>query len=122
MATACSLKSDCRRGFSPSPAELVEKYGGRVPRYTSYPTAPHFHEGIGAADYRAWLAAVPAGEPVSLYLHVPFCRELCWYCGCHTSVVRRRAPIVDYVDTLIEEIGLDDGVTALTQLGLLRSV
>lgn len=106
MGVACDLKSDCGRWTPLSSVELVEKYGGRVPRYTSYPTAPHFHAGIGSADYRAWLQAIPAEEPVSLYLHVPFCQDLCWYCGCHTSVARQRAPIADYVDTLIEEIAL----------------
>jgi len=57
-----------------------------VPRYTSYPTAAQFHPGIGAADQAAALAAVPAGAPVSLYLHIPFCRQICWYCGCNTGL------------------------------------
>ncbi|RMF72892.1 MAG: hypothetical protein D6740_04740, partial [Alphaproteobacteria bacterium] len=57
----------------------------RLPRYTSYPTADRFGP-LCEADHRAWLAAVPAGEPVSLYVHLPFCRQLCWYCGCHTTI------------------------------------
>ena len=57
-----------------------------VPRYTSYPTAAQFHDGVGAADQARALAAVPPGSPVSLYLHIPFCRQICWYCGCNTGV------------------------------------
>ncbi len=87
-------------------AELLKRYGGAVPRYTSYPTAPHFHEGVSAATYRDWLAALPASEPVSLYLHVPFCERMCWYCGCHTKVVNRYDPIHDYAQTLAREADL----------------
>lgn len=57
-----------------------------VPRYTSYPTAAQFHDGVGAADQARALAAVPAGAEVGLYLHIPFCRQICWYCGCNTGV------------------------------------
>jgi oxygen-independent coproporphyrinogen III oxidase len=78
----------------------------RVPRYTSYPTAPNFSAAIDRQEYRRWLRQLPADEPVSLYLHVPFCREMCWYCGCHTTVTRRQAPVSRYVSTLIREIGL----------------
>jgi oxygen-independent coproporphyrinogen III oxidase len=78
----------------------------RVPRYTSYPTAPNFSEAIDDSDYRSWLRALPRGADVSVYLHIPFCREMCWYCGCHTSVARRRAPIGRYVDALVAEIRL----------------
>jgi oxygen-independent coproporphyrinogen-3 oxidase len=78
----------------------------RVPRYTSYPTAPHFTAAVDRTRYQSWLSALPAHEPVSIYLHIPFCREMCWYCGCHTSVTRRRAPISRYASTLAREIGL----------------
>ncbi|WP_156256407.1 oxygen-independent coproporphyrinogen III oxidase [Sandarakinorhabdus oryzae] len=57
-----------------------------VPRYTSYPTAAQFHDGVGAVDQARALATVPMGAPVSLYLHVPFCQQICWYCGCNTGV------------------------------------
>lgn len=88
-------------------AGLTEKYGGPVPRYTSYPTAPHFHGGVGAGTYAGWLAALdPSMGPLSLYLHVPFCREMCAYCGCHTKITRRHAPVAGYVETLIAEIAL----------------
>src|SRR5581483_11746769 len=77
-----------------------------VPRYTSYPTAPHFHDGIGPADYAEWLTELPATTNLSLYLHVPFCSEMCLYCGCNTKAVLRRAPIEAYSDRLIDEIDI----------------
>lgn len=77
-----------------------------VPRYTSYPTAPHFHDGIGADEYGRWLAEIDPQAAVSLYLHVPFCRKVCWYCGCNMKLARRDAPIADYVDSLMREIKL----------------
>ncbi len=85
---------------------LIEKYDTRVPRYTSYPTAPHFGPAVDGAAYAGWLAALPAEAPVSLYLHVPFCAQLCWYCGCHTTAVTRREPMDSYADTLLAEIDL----------------
>ena len=86
--------------------ELLAKYDRPVPRYTSYPTAPHFHAGIGPHDYRDWLAELPSGARLSLYLHVPFCQELCWYCGCHTSVARRYRPVAEYHGLLLRELDL----------------
>ncbi|MEQ9812341.1 MAG: oxygen-independent coproporphyrinogen III oxidase [Azospirillaceae bacterium] len=77
-----------------------------VPRYTSYPTAPHFHDGIGAAAYADWLAALPADDPVSVYLHIPFCRQLCWYCGCHTTVPNTYERVARHVGLLCREIAL----------------
>ena len=76
----------------------------RVPRYTSYPTAPHFHAGIGAARYAEWLAQITLEQPISLYIHVPFCHQLCWYCGCNTSVTKSEEPVTDYVSALIADI------------------
>ncbi|THV20186.1 oxygen-independent coproporphyrinogen III oxidase [Peteryoungia ipomoeae] len=88
-------------------AEIIRRYGeSRLPRYTSYPTAPRFSASIGAGTYRDWLMAVPQAEPVSLYLHVPFCRSMCWYCGCHTTITQKDAPILDYLTVLKQEIGL----------------
>jgi oxygen-independent coproporphyrinogen-3 oxidase len=77
-----------------------------VPRYTSYPTAPHFSAAVGAQTYAEWLAALPDTAKLSLYLHVPFCTELCLYCGCTTKAVRRRPPVVAYADHLRNEIEL----------------
>lgn len=89
---------------------LLERYDKRVPRYTSYPTAPHFHPGIDAATYARWLAAVEKNTPLSLYFHVPFCREMCWYCGCHTKVVRRYEPVGEYATTMADEVTLIGGM------------
>lgn len=78
----------------------------RLPRYTSYPTAPHFTADIDAAHYRRWLGETDPATPASLYLHVPFCRQLCWFCGCNTRVVRKAAVINAYRDCLMREIDL----------------
>jgi len=77
-----------------------------VPRYTSYPTAPHFSAAVGPNTYAEWLAALPAAAKLSLYMHVPYCSELCLYCGCTTKAVRHRAPVVAYADHLRHEIEL----------------
>lgn len=77
-----------------------------VPRYTSYPSAPHFSAAVGPAEYRDWLSALPHGSRVSLYIHVPFCTELCHYCGCNTRAVRRAEPVNAYAEHLIAELRL----------------
>ncbi|HKJ63321.1 MAG TPA: oxygen-independent coproporphyrinogen III oxidase [Hyphomicrobiales bacterium] len=78
----------------------------RVPRYTSYPTAPHFTPQVGEPDVRAWLNEIPPETRLSLYLHIPFCSKMCWYCGCNMRLAARYEPIAAYVDQLIEEIRL----------------
>ena len=85
---------------------LLTRYDARVPRYTSYPTAPHFSDSVGDAEYGTWLAALNRQDPVSIYVHVPFCEALCLYCGCNTQVVRQKAPIAAYADLLLAEIDL----------------
>lgn len=75
-----------------------------VPRYTSYPTAPHFHDGVNADVYASWLKAIPAGSRISLYVHIPFCDTLCWFCGCHTRMIRRYEPVPKYLAALLNEI------------------
>src|SRR5690349_18909970 len=88
-------------------ADLIAKYDGlRVPRYTSFPTAPHFGPQIQAAEYLEWLGQLPAEQELSLYFHVPFCKSMCWYCGCHTKIVARYNPIAEYLDLLTREIDL----------------
>ncbi len=77
----------------------------RLPRYTSYPTADRFGP-LTETVHRDWLAAVPADEPVSLYVHLPFCHQLCWYCGCHTTITHKTHVVDRYLDALITEMGL----------------
>jgi len=77
-----------------------------VPRYTSYPTAPHFTADIGPAQHAAWLSELDSKATLSLYLHVPFCPSLCFYCGCTTKATRRPAPVAAYVARLEKEIDL----------------
>ena len=77
-----------------------------VPRYTSYPTAPHFSSAIDSKVYGEWLAALPPDATLSVYIHVPFCTELCLYCGCNTRAVRRREPVDAYAQRIVDEIAL----------------
>lgn len=88
---------------------LADKYDVKVPRYTSYPTAPHFNGSVDAARYRSWLAELDPTLPLSLYFHIPFCDEMCWFCGCYTKVVRQYQPIRDYLAVLHDEIRLVAG-------------
>ncbi len=90
-------------------ATLIEKYDTRVPRYTSYPTAPHFSAAITPQIYAGWLADLPADQALSLYLHVPFCEELCLYCGCNTAVVHHDGPRLAYAHSLAREIAVVAG-------------
>jgi len=89
-----------------SSLSLAEKYDRPVPRYTSYPTAPHFSDEVGEAEYRQWLSGLSPDEPLSLYIHVPFCASMCWFCGCNTKVVARYTPIAKYVGFVLEEMAL----------------
>ncbi len=88
--------------------ELIAELDRRGPRYTSYPPAPYFGNDFGAQDLASALQASnkqPA-RPLSLYLHVPFCHQLCYYCGCTKIVNRKPAKIDGYLRTLIKEAGL----------------
>lgn len=86
-------------------ARLARYRDMRLPRYTSYPTAAQFAP-LAPETHRAWLEAVPAATPLSLYLHVPFCETLCWYCGCHTRAVSNPDPIHRYAATMEIELQL----------------
>ncbi len=83
---------------------ILLKYDQRVPRYTSYPTAVQFTTEVGEAQHTDWLGAVGRDEPVSLYVHVPFCEVLCWYCGCNTQVGRHQNTFETYTDLVCQEI------------------
>jgi len=85
---------------------IRDRIEAKVPRYTSYPTSPHFHEGIGEAEVLAWISALGPGDRVSLYLHIPYCDKLCWFCACHTKHTLRYEPVAKYLDALRAEIDL----------------
>lgn len=85
---------------------LIAFADARVPRYTSYPTATQFGP-LDEATYRGWLrAAVRPADTLSLYVHVPFCRNLCWYCGCLTRPTRSEPRIDTYAEALLMEAAL----------------
>ncbi len=91
-------------------------FDAKVPRYTSYPTAPHFNNDVAPATYKRWIEAIPQGTQVSLYVHVPFCRRLCWFCACRTQGTSTLSPVATYLETLKAELAilktaLPDGVT-----------
>lgn len=86
--------------------DLIDKYDLRLPRYTSYPTSPHFSADIGPETHANWLAELDPSEPISLYAHIAYCAEMCWFCGCHTKITRQYAPIADYLDAMLSEIDL----------------
>jgi oxygen-independent coproporphyrinogen-3 oxidase len=101
-----------RKGCAVGPRGLLAKRDKGVsgtqpvPRYTSYPTAPNFSSAVNADIHCGWLKALPGTAGISVYLHVPYCVELCHYCGCHTHATRRMEPVDRYVGDLITEIAL----------------
>jgi oxygen-independent coproporphyrinogen-3 oxidase len=87
---------------------MIGRYDTAGPRYTSYPTAAQFHSGFDQAHYRAWAArtnTAPA-RPLSLYLHLPFCPNICFYCACNKIITKNRARIAPYLERLYKEIAL----------------
>lgn len=91
-------------------------FDAKVPRYTSYPTAPHFSNDVGPDLFGDWIGRIPPGSSVSLYVHVPFCRNLCWFCACRTQGTQTDSPVAAYLETLKAELRLlgqklPDGVT-----------
>lgn len=79
-----------------------------VPRYTSYPTAPHFHSGVGHSQFDSWLRDIEPGQNVSLYIHIPYCDQLCWFCACTTKHTQRYdvvASFLKYLRMEIESVG-----------------
>ena len=101
--------------------DLIVRYGGRGPRYTSYPTALQFHDGLTAEDYAARARASNETDvPLSLYVHIPFCHSLCYYCGCNKIVTRNSIRVARYMEMLYREIemqsALFDRARAVEQL------
>jgi len=85
--------------------EMIKKYDKAGPRYTSYPTAPMFHTGINAGDYHATLQRVASDStPLSLYIHIPFCNTVCYYCGCNKIVTKQYHRAEPYLELLLKEI------------------
>ncbi|HEB97765.1 MAG TPA: oxygen-independent coproporphyrinogen III oxidase [Sedimenticola thiotaurini] len=87
--------------------DLINKYDRAGPRYTSYPTAPQFHEGFGEAAYREVAARSNAsGRPLSLYFHIPFCDTVCFYCACNKIATKDRGMAAGYLQRVHREIAL----------------
>lgn len=91
-------------------------FQARAPRYTSYPPATQFRPDVDGALVGSWMDAVAPGTRMSLYVHVPFCRRLCWFCACRTQGTPSMKPVHAYVDTLLTELRqlrrrLPEGVT-----------
>jgi len=87
--------------------ELLDK---SVPRYTSYPPATQFHDGVGTAEYCTALEAVGPGALISLYIHIPYCHQICYYCGCNTGAANRKSRLDAYLDALEKEIETVGGI------------
>lgn len=86
--------------------ELLQKFDVPAPRYTSYPTADRFQKTFTAADYEKALKERDAEKPLSLYVHIPFCNDICFYCGCNKQVTRDHTKSGEYLDVLGREIEL----------------
>lgn len=97
------------QGASAVQRKLIQRFSAPVPRYTSYPTAPHFSAAVGAATYQSWLRDLHDGARLSLYVHIPFCQSLCFYCGCSTKATRRYGPIADYLPRIEREMTMVAG-------------
>lgn len=98
-----------RQNPAPLDAETLQRFVRPGPRYTSYPPATEFKPDFSAQDAAEELARLrrdAADEPLSLYMHIPFCSSLCWYCGCNLQVSRKRERGTEYVDTLLREVDL----------------
>jgi len=89
--------------------QLLQKHDRPGPRYTSYPPANHFHEGVKAGDYVRELGRVGAREPLSIYVHVPFCERRCTYCGCYSIPTQRHDVSRKYLDYCLKELEMVRG-------------
>ncbi len=81
-------------------------FDARVPRYTSYPPATAFTPQTGAAFQTQCLSDLDPATPVSVYIHIPFCERLCWFCACRTQGTSTLKPVVNYLRVLKQELAL----------------
>jgi len=102
--------------------ELLERYDRPGPRYTSYPTAPVWTDNFGPSDYGSRLAAAgqKGDEPFSLYVHIPYCESMCWYCACSVVVNKDPSRVASYVDTVLQEADLVASQLGKTQRRVLQ--
>jgi oxygen-independent coproporphyrinogen III oxidase len=100
--------ADAPHSVTPRSWQDIDKLvflGAEAPRYTSYPSAHHFGN-LSPETYAAWLKRLTPDQSIGLYLHVPFCEQMCSFCGCNTRVTLRYDPVATYVDALLKEIGM----------------
>lgn len=104
--------------------EQLSRHGlfdARVPRYTSYPPANHFQNVVGQRHQLEWLTSIEDGEDVSVYIHIPFCKRLCWFCACRTQGTQTMRPVDAYIDVVLQEIHAVQKVTPKgTKMGRLH--
>lgn len=112
---ACVTLRQVSFGASPAKEEApiqvtIESLDTRAPRYTSYPTADRFIEAFGPGDYANHLSTrdMNHGMPLSVYLHIPFCSQLCFYCACNKTITQQYEKAIPYVERLISELGMVD--------------
>ncbi|MFK8041271.1 oxygen-independent coproporphyrinogen III oxidase [Congregibacter sp.] len=86
---------------------MAKRYATNGPRYTSYPTAPQFSEGFDLTRYRNWQGQEKRhSDPLSLYVHLPFCHDICYYCGCNKVVTRKEGVAARYISELTQELDM----------------
>lgn len=97
-----------------------ELFAQPAPRYTSYPTAAEFRDDVGVAEWNMAVDAIAADTPLSLYVHIPFCQEICWYCGCNTGAANRADRLGAYMEAL--ELEIDRVADRLGGRGVVRQI